>query len=160
MPIAKYARILGSLAVVAVGVAACSSTPKSTSGSLANTPSAKKGLTLFAWKTPQGTSVGSIYGIVAYADKNESSSKIECTGKCTDTWHPWLTDGVAVHPEAGSSVQSSLIGTIKRPDGTIQMTYGGHPLYLYAHQAKPLVANAQGAGGVWYIVGMNGKQIT
>jgi predicted lipoprotein with Yx(FWY)xxD motif len=158
MRIGRITRVVGLLAVLSVGVAACSSGP-STAGS-APQPG-KKGLVLFAWKTSHGTAVGSIAGIVAYADKNESSSKIECKGtSCTTTWHPWLTDGVAVHPETGSGIQSNLIGTIKRPDGSIQMTYGGHPLYLYAHPTKALVANAQGAGGVWYIVGVNGQQIT
>lgn len=158
MRIGKIARISGLLAAISVGAAACSSGP-STPGSTLKP--GKNGLTLFAWKTSQGTAVGSIAGIVAYADKNESSSKIECkSSSCTKTWHPWLTDGATVRPESGSGVQSSLIGTIKRPDGTEQMTYGGHPLYLYAHPTKALVANAQGAGGVWYIVGLNGHQIT
>jgi predicted lipoprotein with Yx(FWY)xxD motif len=158
MRIGKVVRIVGLLAVISVGAAACSSGPSTTAGTLRP---GKNGLTLFAWKTAQGTGVGSIAGIVAYADKNETSSKIECKStSCTKTWHPWLTYGVAVHTEQGSGVQSSLIGTIKRPDGTEQMTYGGHPLYLYAHPTKALVANAQGAGGVWYIVGLNGQQIT
>ena len=42
---------------------------------------------------------------------------------------------------------------------TTQMTYGGHPLYLYAHTKNAVQANAQGAGGVWYVVGTDGNVI-
>ena len=154
----RHIRIVGLLAVLAVGAAACSS-GSSTSSGFKPTPG-KNGLTLYSWKTSYGTAVGSIDGVVAYADKNESASKTECTGTCTNTWHPWVTDGAAVHAAANSGVQSSLIGTVKRSDGSTQITYGGHPLYLYAHTKDALQANAQGAGGVWYIVGLDGNLIT
>ena len=108
----------------------------------------ENGLTLFAYHTALGQVVGSIAGIVAYTDTAEHTGHFVCTStSCTTTWHPWLTDGVTVR--AGAGVQQSLIGTVKRPDGTVQMTYGGHPLYLYAHVQNAVQANAQGAGGVW-----------
>jgi predicted lipoprotein with Yx(FWY)xxD motif len=154
----KWIKMLGLVAVISVGAAACSSSPTKTATNPLDVP--QHGLTLYSWKTNAGTGVGSIDGIVAYADKNESGSKIECTGNCTNTWHPWVTHGVSVKALAGSGVQQSLIGTIKRSDGSEQITYGGHPLYLYAHPTHALIANAQGAGGVWYIVGLNGHQIT
>jgi predicted lipoprotein with Yx(FWY)xxD motif len=135
--------------------AACSSSPSSTSGLQ---PKPKNGLTLFAYKTTLGETVGSIAGIVAYTDDAEHAGHFVCTSaSCTTTWHPWLTDGVAVRAAAG--VQQSQIGTVKRPDGTVQMTYGGHPLYLYAHTKNAVQANAQGAGGVWYVVGTDGNVI-
>jgi predicted lipoprotein with Yx(FWY)xxD motif len=155
MRINKYVRVVGLIAALSVGAAACSNstTPKSTSKIVPG----KGGLTIFSYKTSYGTAVGSIDGVVAYADKNETTSKIECKGSCTTTWHPWLSDGAALH--AGPGVQASLLGTTKLSNGTSQITYGGHPLYLYAHPLHALQANAQGAGGVWYIVGANGKQI-
>ncbi len=114
--------------------------------------------TLFAYHTALGQVVGSIAGIVAYTDTAEHTGHFVCTStSCTTTWHPWLTDGVTVR--AGAGVQQSLIGTVKRPDGTVQMTYGGHPLYLYAHVQNAVQANAQGAGGVWYVVGTDGTVI-
>ena len=105
-----------------------------------------------------GSVVGSIVGIVAYTDSAESSKHFVCTSaSCTATWQPWVTDGVDVVAAAG--VQQSLIGTVKRPDGSVQMTYGGHPLYLYVHTQHAVQANAEGAGGVWYVVGTDGNII-
>jgi predicted lipoprotein with Yx(FWY)xxD motif len=102
--------------------------------------------------------VGTIAGIVAYTDTAEHSGHFVCTSSsCTNTWQPWVTQGAAVH--AGAGVQQSLIGTVKRPDGTEQIAYGGHPLYLYAHTQHAVQANAQGAGGVWYVVGTDGNVI-
>jgi predicted lipoprotein with Yx(FWY)xxD motif len=139
----------------AVLLAACSSSPSSTAGT---TPKPTHGLTLYAYKTSLGTAVGSIAGIVAYTDSAESSKHFVCTSSsCTATWHPWVTDGVTVKAAAG--VQQSLIGSVKRPDGSEQMTYNGHPLYLYAHTQHAVQANAEGAGGVWYVVGTDGNVI-
>jgi predicted lipoprotein with Yx(FWY)xxD motif len=149
-----------ALLLVIVGLsllaAACSSSPSSSSG-LQPRPG-KSGLTLFGYKTTLGQAVGSIAGIVAYTDTAENGNHFVCTSSsCTTTWHPWLTDGAKVRAAAG--VQQSLVGTVKRPDGTVQMTYGGHPLYLYAHTKQAVQANAQGAGGVWYVVGTDGNVI-
>jgi predicted lipoprotein with Yx(FWY)xxD motif len=157
------------LIAVSIGAAACSSSPSkpSTTNTTAAPASSNsttpghpgvQGLTLYSWKTSVGTAVGSNFGVVVYADKDESNSKIECTGTCTKTWHPWLTHGAPVHAAYG--VLSKLIGTVKRADGKLQMTYGGHPLYLYAFTKHALQANAQGAGGVWYVIGTNGQLIT
>lgn len=134
-------------------LASCSSSP-STSG--IHPLPGKTGLTLFSYQTTYGRVVGSIDGIVAYANVQEHSGHFVCTSsQCTNTWQPWLTDGAGVH--AGQGVVPSFISTVKRPDGTLQMSYGGHPLYLYAFNRHALQANAQGAGGVWYVVGTNGN---
>lgn len=151
------ALVVAVLVGLAMGAAACSSTPPSASAGSHPGPKGK-GLYLYSYKTSLGTVVGSIAGVVAYADKDESGGKVACTGSCTTTWQPWLTGGKPVH--AGDGVRQHLIGSVKRPGGEEQMTYGGHPLYLYAHSKHALQANAQGAGGVWYVVGTDGKIVT
>ena len=47
-----------------------------------------------------------------------------------------------------------LLDTTKRTDGKTQVTYGGHPLYYYAHEAKNEVKchNIRGFGGLWLVV--------
>jgi predicted lipoprotein with Yx(FWY)xxD motif len=59
------------------------------------------------------------------ADKHRTSA---CTGACAKAWPP---DTVTGAPDAGSGVSQALLGTIKRPDGTLQVTYNGHPLYYF-----------------------------
>jgi predicted lipoprotein with Yx(FWY)xxD motif len=138
-----------SLALIA---AACSS-PSSSSGFQPHP--AKGGLTLFSYPITEGQVVGTIDGIVAYSDTAEHAGHFVCTSaSCTATWRPWLTDGAKVH--AGAGVEQSQISTVTRPDGTTQVSYGGHPLYFYAHNKHAVQANAQGAGGVWYVVGTGG----
>jgi len=157
-PMRRWRRraLVGAVASLSLVAAACSSSPSSNSG-LTPKPG-KNGLTLFAYKTTLGQAVGSIAGDVVYTDTAEHGTHFVCTSSsCTATWHPWLTYGVKVH--AGAGVQQSLIGSVKRPDGSEQMTYGGHALYLYAHVKQAVQANAQGAGGVWYVVGTDGNVI-
>jgi len=44
------------------------------------------------------------------------------------------------------------LGTITRPDGTLQVTFEGIPLYRYAGDTKAGDANGQGSAGVWYVI--------
>jgi predicted lipoprotein with Yx(FWY)xxD motif len=43
-------------------------------------------------------------------------------------------------------------GLLKRPDGTLQVTYNGMPVYRYAGDSGPGQSNGQGIGGVWFAV--------
>jgi predicted lipoprotein with Yx(FWY)xxD motif len=51
-----------------------------------------------------------------------------CTGPCSAVWPPLLTTG---RPVAGPGADRRLIGELRRPDGTTQVTYAGWPVYLY-----------------------------
>src|SRR2546423_1604482 len=54
-------------------------------------------------------------------------------------------------------------GTIDRPDGTKQVTYGGHPLYYFAGDEKPGTTEGQGIddfGALWWLVAPSGQKIT
>jgi len=63
-------------------------------------------------------------------------------------------------PTALGAVKQSLLGTTQRTDGNIQVTYGGHPLYFYAHEGKNEVKchNVEGFGGLWLVVTPAGKE--
>ncbi len=90
-------------------------------------------------------------------DKGHQSA---CQGMCAMYWSPVLT---STSPEAGPGVDRHQLGIIVRPDGTHQVTFDGHPLYMF-HQdaALPLLtpvyptsingAGVQAFGGVWQAV--------
>ena len=61
-----------------------------------------------------------------------------------------LTTG---RPVTGSGVTAALPGTVRRTNGTIQVTYGGHPLYYYVKDTAAGQITGQGVGGVWYLLG-------
>ena len=56
-------------------------------------------------------------------------------------------------PVAGAGVTAAKLGTVKRPDGKIQVTYNGLPLYLFAGDSKAGDVKGQGVGGIWHVVG-------
>jgi predicted lipoprotein with Yx(FWY)xxD motif len=90
------------------------------------------------------------------ADTNGTSA---CTGACAAAWPPDIVTGT---PQAGSGVSQALLGTITRPDGTMQVTYSGHPLYYFTADAAGGTAHGQGVkafGAEWYVVGASGSKI-
>jgi predicted lipoprotein with Yx(FWY)xxD motif len=95
---------------------------------------------------------------IYYFDK-ETGSKSECYGACAEAWPPVLTDG---EPQAAGGVKASLLGTTERTDGTTQVTYDGHPLYLYAHEGPDVVTchNVDEFGGLWLAVEPSGQAVS
>ena len=56
-----------------------------------------------------------------------------------------------------------MVGTLRRPDGSTQLSYGGHPLYTYNGDVSPGVVMGQAIdqdGGLWYVLDAKGQQIT
>ena len=90
------------------------------------------------------------------ADKNGTSA---CTGACAAAWPPDIVTG---QPQAASGLNQALLGTITRPDGTMQLTYNGHPLYYFTADAAAGTAHGQGVkafGAEWYVIAANGSKI-
>jgi predicted lipoprotein with Yx(FWY)xxD motif len=80
----------------------------------------------------------------------DTSSKSACYGTCAAYWPP-----VTGSPTAGPGVALSKIGTIARTDGTVQVTYAGHPLYTYIGDSAPGQNSGNNLnlnGGYWYEV--------
>jgi predicted lipoprotein with Yx(FWY)xxD motif len=90
------------------------------------------------------------------ADKNGTSA---CTGACAAAWPPVTVSGT---PQGGSGIDESLLGTITRSDGTMQLTYNHHPLYYFAGDSGTGSAHGQGSkafGAGWYVVNASGAKI-
>jgi predicted lipoprotein with Yx(FWY)xxD motif len=86
-------------------------------------------------------------GRTLYLFQQDTGTTSTCSGDCATTWPALTTDGA---PTAGDGAQASLLGTTARDDGTTQVTYAGHPLYLFSGDAAPGDTNGQGIGGVWF----------
>ncbi len=86
----------------------------------------------------------------------ESDGTPACYDECAADWPPVLTEGA---PQAAGQVQSGLLGTVQRTDGTTQVTYGGHPLYFYAHEdpGQVLCHDVDEYGGTWLVVTPEGS---
>ncbi len=84
-------------------------------------------------------------------------AKASATANALRRGPPVFTDG---EPVAGKGVKASLLGTVKRRDGKLQVTYAGKPLYLYAHEGPGEVRchNVKLNGGLWWVVGPDGKR--
>ena len=92
-----------------------------------------------------------------YIFQNDRKDKSVCYGECAQAWPPVLTRG---RPKAGKGVKDSLLGTTKRRDGRLQVTYAGKPLYFYAHEGPGEVRchNVDLNGGLWWVVGSDGTR--
>jgi predicted lipoprotein with Yx(FWY)xxD motif len=82
-----------------------------------------------------------------------------CTGACAANWPPLLTHGA---PLAGPGTLTTLLGTTNRADGTVQVTYNGHPLYYFVGDRAPGQTNGEALnafGDDWYVLGADGDKI-
>ena len=120
---------------------------------------ATRGTTVRVAKSRLGRILVDSRGITLYdfvADKHGRSS---CYGACEAYWPPLLTKA---KPHAGTGVRASLLGTTKRKDGKLEVTYNHHPLYYFIGDRKPVQATGQGLnqfGAPWWALSPAGKEI-
>ncbi len=122
-------------------IAACGS---SSSGSASSSAVVKTG----------SSSLGKVLvdsrGMTLYHLSSEKDGRFICTNSaCVGVWHP-LTVAAGSTPsgEVGS------LGTVKRPDGTTQVTYAGTPLYTFVQDQHAGETKGQGVRdvGTWTVV--------
>lgn len=94
-----------------------------------------------------------------YFEKDKKGSGVsKCSGACESAWPPLTTGGAA---KGMSGVQSSMLGTIKRSDGSEQVTYADWPLYTFVEDKKPGEDNgtdSKAFGASWYPLHPNGEK--
>jgi predicted lipoprotein with Yx(FWY)xxD motif len=109
-------------------------------------------------KTSLGTILIGSQGRTLYLFKADSGTRSACSGACATAWPPLLATGT---PTAGAGLTASKLGTITRSDSTRQVTYNGHPLYLFVKDTKPGQTNGQGVtafGAAWFALTPSGTQ--
>jgi predicted lipoprotein with Yx(FWY)xxD motif len=95
-------------------------------------------------------------GMTLYLFTKDSPNTSNCYGSCAGYWPPLLTTGA---PVAGTGVTASLLGTTKRTDGTLQVTYNGWPLYYYVSDKAAGDITGENVQNVWFVISPEGKQI-
>ena len=89
-------------------------------------------------------------GLTLYDFHKDKGTESACYGACAKAWPPLLTSGA---PQPSNGASGSKLGTTKRDDGTMQVTYAGHPLYTFVADTKPGEANGNdfsAFGAQWY----------
>jgi predicted lipoprotein with Yx(FWY)xxD motif len=99
------------------------------------------------------------HGKTLYIWAHDKGSKSTCNGDCAEYWPPLLTRG---QPVASGGAKAALLGTSRRSDGRMQVTYAGHPLYYFVQDAKPGQTKGEGLtgfGGRWDPVSAAGMAV-
>jgi len=93
-----------------------------------------------------------------YIFDQDTFGKSNCTGDCLKNWPP-LTVKHEKDVGAGRLVTGKL-ATLKREDGTLQVTINAMPLYFYAKDKQFGDATGQGVGDAWWTVAADGSKIS
>jgi len=135
---------VAALALLGVAVANAGTPPAAAAGTGVNLKTAKiSGVTVLT----------NANGLTLYWFAPDTPATSKCTGSCTAYWPP-----VTGHPKAEPGITGKL-STIKRPDGGLQATYNGHPLYTYVGDGGRGQARGNNLdlnGGLWYEVRVSG----
>jgi predicted lipoprotein with Yx(FWY)xxD motif len=95
--------------------------------------------------------------LTVYLFESDKGTTSTCSGACATAWPPVIGKGAA-----DGKVKPAQLGTIKRADGTVQLTYHGHPLYYYAKDKDDEDAYGQGVkqfGADWYVLAPSGNKV-
>jgi predicted lipoprotein with Yx(FWY)xxD motif len=96
-------------------------------------------------------------GRTVYLFEKDEANESYCSGACAQEWPPLTTAG---SPKAGNGVDAGKLDTVKRDDGSTQVVFDGHPLYLYA--GDKMQGDATGNeldefGAEWYALQPSGQ---
>ena len=139
--------VIAALAIGATTVAVTSSAGAAGGGARITAHTSRYGTVIFT---------GSGRAIYLFVRDHGTSA---CYGACAKAWPPVLTEGA---PTAGPGVRAKLLGTIKRKDGSRQVTYAGHPLYRFVNDKKPgdiTCQNVSQFGAKWLVVSPAGHAV-
>jgi predicted lipoprotein with Yx(FWY)xxD motif len=115
--------------------------------------------TVAVHKTPLGMVLADAKGHTLYLVAKDRNDRSACSGACAGYWPPLLT---TAKPRAGAGIKAALLGTTRRGDGHLQVTYKRHPLYLFALDQAAGHADGEGMtafGGRWWVVSAKGTAV-
>ena len=109
------------------------------------------GATLTVRRTRYGTILADGRGRILRFTRDGRASRSRCYGDCAVAWPPFYARGV---PKVRGAAKAGLLGTTRRRDGRVQVTYRGKPLYYYVTDTRPGEVTCQAVpefGGTWYV---------
>lgn len=86
-----------------------------------------------------------------YYTPDKGTGKVTCTGACLQAWPPLLLP-TGVDKPVGETGVTGTLGTVASPNGGMQVTYNGWPLYFWQKDTKPGDTTGQNVGGKWFVV--------
>jgi len=98
-------------------------------------------------------------GHTLYLFEKDKSGKSTCAGSCAAAWPPLIA---AAKPRAGTGAKAALLGTTKRADGRVQVTYNKHPLYTFVKDTKKGQTSGEtldAFGAEWYVLSPAGAKV-
>jgi predicted lipoprotein with Yx(FWY)xxD motif len=110
-------------------------------------------------KTKLGLILVNSKGHTLYLFRKDRNDKSACTGSCARFWPPLLSRG---KPTAAPGVKRSLLGTTRRSNGSMQVTYNKHPLYSYSLDTQAGQTHGEGMlafGAKWYALSARGSAV-
>jgi predicted lipoprotein with Yx(FWY)xxD motif len=159
--------VLAALVATAITASACSSgagsepPTKSSSGSAApasgSTAAAAAPVAAGFATSSLGKILTGADGRTLYAFTNDTNATSTCYSTCAQAWPPVI---VGADWTVAPGLDTGIFSTIVRTGGQNQLVVGKWPLYDYAGDSIPGDTAGQGSGGVWYVVGTDGKLIT
>jgi predicted lipoprotein with Yx(FWY)xxD motif len=127
-------------------------------GSVAQSATGTNG-TVSLRKTKLGLILVNSRGHTLYMFAKDKHGQSACSGSCAKFWPPLLQRGA---PTAGPGVKASLLGTTRRSNGSLQLTYNKHPLYSFTLDTQAGQTNGEGNlafGARWYAVSAKGGPV-
>jgi predicted lipoprotein with Yx(FWY)xxD motif len=146
----------------AIGLVLITATALSLAGlttALAANNSTPRAATVSTARTGLGRVIVDGRGLTLYLFEKDKRGHSACAGACAAYWPPLITHG---KPIAAGSAKQSLLGTIKRANGSRQVTYAGHPVYRYVLDTKRGQTLGEGSvlfGAGWDALTPAGKKI-
>ena len=147
--------------LVALALTACGSGNGTTGPTAPGTTSSGPSATVnVATEGNLGKVLVDAQGRTLYLFQKDAGTKSACTGACAAAWPPLRATS---KPVVGTALSASKVGTAARPDGKPQVTYNGHPLYLYAGDEDAGDIEGQGVtafGGGWSALTPDGNHVS
>jgi predicted lipoprotein with Yx(FWY)xxD motif len=98
---------------------------------------------------------GQGFTLYMYAPDHRGAS--QCYGLCASQWPPLVLPRGVTRPRGGPGIRAALLGTVRRDDGALQVTYDRWPVYLWPGDGAPGQATGQADDmGLWYTLSVTG----